>query len=72
VKSDAKTKLIEEFDVTDASVNDSQAIENLLTEQDEGQPVFADSAYTGEDQEKIYKMKRVRNKINEKDTAINL
>ena len=67
-----KTKLIEEFDVTDASVNDSQTIKNLLIEQDEGQPVFADSAYTGEDQEKVYKKKRVINKINEKDTAINL
>ena len=61
-----KTKLIEEFDVTDASVHDSQATENLLNEQDEGQPVFTDSAYTCEDQEKVYKKKRVINKINEK------
>jgi len=66
VKSDIKTKLIEEFEVTDASVHDSQAIEKLLTEKDEGQPLYADSAYTGEDQEKVYKEKKVINKVNEK------
>jgi IS5 family transposase len=66
VKSDAKTKLIEEFEVTDASVHDSQAIEKLLTEKDEGQPVYADSAYTGEEQKKVYKTKKVINKTNEK------
>jgi IS5 family transposase len=66
VKSDTKTKLIEEFVVTDASVHDSQAIEKLLTEKDEGQPLYADSAYTGKDQERVYKKKKVINKINEK------
>ena len=44
----------------------SQAMEQLLTEKDEGQPLYADSAYTGEDQEKVYKKKKVINKINEK------
>ena len=29
----------------------SQAMEQLLTEKDEGQQLYADSAYTGEDQE---------------------
>jgi IS5 family transposase len=66
IKSDTKTKLIEEFEVTDASVHDSQAIEKLLTEKDEGQPLYADSAYTGEEQEKVYKKKNVINKVNEK------
>jgi len=66
VKSDAKTKLIEEYEVTDASVHDSQTIENLLTEKDYGQPLYADSAYTGEEQEKIYKRKKVINKVIEK------
>ena len=66
VKSDTKTKLIEEFEVTAASVHDSQVIEELLTEKDEGQPLYADSAYTGEEQEKIYKKKKVVNKVNEK------
>ena len=66
IKSDTKTKLIEEFEVTDASVHDSQATEKLLTEKDEGQPLFADSAYTGEEQEKVYTKKKVINKVNEK------
>ena len=66
VKADTKTKLIEEYTVTDASVHDSQAMEQLLTEKDEGQPLYADSAYTGEDQEKVYIKKKIINKINEK------
>lgn len=66
VKADTKTKLIEEFEVTDASVHDSQTIEKLLTKKDEGQPLYADSAYTGEDQEKVYQKKKVINKVNEK------
>ncbi len=66
VKADTKTKLIEEFIVTDASVHDSQAIESLLTEDDADQPLYADSAYTGEEQEKIYIKKKVINKVIEK------
>lgn len=66
VKSDTKTKLIENFEVTDASVHDSQPVEGLLTEKDEGQPFYADSAYTGEEQEKVYKKKKVINRVNEK------
>jgi hypothetical protein len=30
-------------------------MEQLLTEKDEGQPLYADSAYTGEDQETVCK-----------------
>ena len=37
----------------------SQAMEQLLTEKDEGQPLYADSAYTGEDQEMVYRKKKV-------------
>ncbi|MFA5327023.1 MAG: IS5 family transposase [Prolixibacteraceae bacterium] len=66
IKADTKTKLIEEFTVTDASVHDSQAIEGLLTEKDKGQPLYADSAYTGENQENTYKSKEVINMVHEK------
>jgi IS5 family transposase len=66
IKSDTKTKLIEEFEVTDASVHDSQPVEGLLTEKDEGQPFYADSAYTGEELEKVYEKKKVINRVNEK------
>jgi IS5 family transposase len=41
-------------------------MEQLLTEKDEGQPLYAESAYTGEDQEMVYKKKKVINRINEK------
>lgn len=66
LKADTKTKLIEEFVVTDASVHDSQTVEQLLTDKDAGQPFYADSAYTGEEQETIYKKKKVINKVIEK------
>ena len=66
VKSDIKTKLIEKYKVTDASVHDSQPVEDLLTKNDEGQELYADSAYTGEKQEKVYKKKKVVNQIIEK------
>lgn len=66
IKADIKTKLIEEYIVTDASVHDSQPIEQLLTEKDRGQPLYADSAYTGEEQEKVYTNKKVVNKVHEK------
>jgi len=66
IKSDAKTKLIEEFEVTNASVHDSQVIEKLLTEKDEGQELYADSAYRSDDQDKVYKKKRVISKVHEK------
>ena len=66
VKADVKTKLIEEYKVTDASVHDSQAIEDLLTKRDEGQPLYADSAYTGEEQEKVYKRNKVIDRVIEK------
>ena len=37
------------------SVHDSQAMEQLLTRERRGTTALADSAYTGEDQETIYK-----------------
>ncbi len=44
--------------VTDASVHDSQPMDDLLTEKDEGQELYTDSAYTGDKQEKVYKKKK--------------
>jgi IS5 family transposase len=46
VKADKTTKLIEDYEATDASVHDSQALEDLV-EKDDG-TLHADSAYTGE------------------------
>ena len=54
------------FTITFGATSWSQATEELLTEKDEGQLFYADSAYTGEEQEKVYKRKKVINKVIEK------
>ncbi len=41
-----KSKFINTFVVTSASIHDSQATEDLLTEKDKRQELYADSAYT--------------------------
>lgn len=64
VKVDSKSKLITKYEVSDASVHDSQMLEELLDESDKGKDVYADSAYTG--QEKILKEKGVIDHIHEK------
>ena len=66
VKVDEKSKLILGYQVTDASVHDSQPLEDLLSKKDKGQPLYADSAYTGEEQEKAIKKARMINQVHEK------
>ena len=67
VKQDAKSKLIVKYRVTDASVHDSQATETLLEkEKDKGEDFYADSAYSGEPQEKIISKNEMNNKVCEK------
>ena len=63
---DIKSKFIDNYEVTDASVHDSQPLDDLLTEKDEGQDFHADSAYTGEEQEKVISKYKMKNKVNEK------
>ena len=54
IKVDAKSKFIDKYTVTDASVHDSQPLDELLEEKkDQNQDFHADSAYTGEEQEKV-------------------
>jgi len=65
-KVDTKSKFIDNYDVTDASVHDSQPLDDLLTEKDEGQDFHADSAYTGKEQEKVINKYKMKNKVNEK------
>jgi len=65
-KVDTKSKFIDNYEVTDASVHDSQPLDDLLTEDDSGQDFFADSAYTGEEQEKVIDKYEMNNKVNEK------
>ncbi len=66
VKADEGTKLIVSYIVTSASVHDSQPIDQLLDEKDEGQKLYADSAYTGKKCEKIYHKKKVVSKVVER------
>lgn len=57
VKVDSRSKLIEDYTVTSASVHDSQVLEELIAE---GNPVtYADSAYTGERCEKVFSDRKV-------------
>lgn len=64
VKADRTTKLIEDYEVTDASVHDSQTVEDLV-ETGDG-IVHADSAYTGEAIETILEGHGVKGEICEK------
>ena len=65
-KVDTKSKFINTYTVTSASVHDSRAIDDLLTDKDKGQELHADSAYTGENQEEIIAKHKMINKVHEK------
>lgn len=67
IKIDTKSKIITKYTVTDASVHDSKATENLLDiSKDKGQDLHADSAYTGAEQEKVIANNEMNNKVCEK------
>jgi len=70
-KVDSKSKFIKKFAVTDASVHDSQALDDLLEKSDKGQPLYADSAYTGEKQKKVIRKYKLKNKVHEKGYRAN-
>jgi IS5 family transposase len=65
-KVDNRSKFINTYTVTDASVHDSQALDDLLDEKDKDQDLHADSAYTGEEQDKIVAKYEMKNKVHEK------
>ena len=65
-KVDRKSKMIDTYKVTDASVHDSQPLDDLLEESDKDQDLHADSAYTGEIQEETIKNKGLKNCVIEK------
>jgi IS5 family transposase len=66
VKVDAKKKFVDEYGVTDAAVHDSKAGVDLLSKKDKGQPLYADSAYTGESFEGAVQKAGMINKVHEK------
>jgi len=66
VKVCRKSKMISSYDVTDASVHDSQAVDALLDKSDRHHELYADSAYSGEEIAKKLEKKKIRNRIHEK------
>lgn len=66
VKVDSKSKIITKYILTTANVHDSKPLEELLTEQDKGQPLYADSAYSGEPCNEIIVKKELENKTHAK------
>lgn len=65
-KVDQQSKIITGFAVTDASVHDSQVVDNLLDAHDKGEEFYADSAYSGAIQEQIIAKKEMINRVSEK------
>jgi IS5 family transposase len=65
-KVDKKSKLINNYQVTSASVHDSQALAALLEEQDSNQELYSDSAYSGEKQGKVIQEHGMGNRVHEK------
>lgn len=64
-KVDKSSKLIHSYTVTDASVHDSQALSDLLNQQqDSGQTLHADSAYQG--QSEVIEQSNMEDQIHEK------
>ncbi len=66
IKVDSKSKIITKYIVTSAEVHDSQPMDEIITEKDKGQPLWADSAYSGEPCKKIVDKKEVENQIHVK------
>ena len=66
VKVDSKTKLVRKCVITDASVHDSQTLDQLLDTSDTGKSIYADSAYSGEKQIEIIKNHKAKPRVCEK------
>ncbi len=62
---DNKSKFIDTYEVTDASAHDYQALEPLLNENEKNQELYADSAYTGVEQENTINAKGIINRVHE-------
>ena len=71
VKADAKTKFIDNYVVTDASVHDSQVLDDLLEHNDKGQTLHADSAYTSKNPQNMIRSFKMKNKVHKKDIKEN-
>ena len=63
---DVKHKLIRDYEVTPASVHDSQVFEDLLDEDNSSRDVWADSAYRSEEKLKELKQRKYREHLQRK------
>ena len=63
VNADARHKLIRDYDVTDASVHDSQKLDGLLNNSNTSQDVYADSAYRSAETEAKLDKRGFRSRI---------
>jgi IS5 family transposase len=63
VNADAKRKLIRQYEVTDASVHDSQKFDELLNQGNTSADVYADSAYRSAETETKLNSRGFRSRI---------
>src|SRR5258708_4811356 len=66
VNADAMHKLIRQYDVTDASVHDSQKFDGLLNKTNTSADVYADSAYRSAETEAKLKVRGLRSRIHQR------
>ncbi len=59
IKIDSGSKLIDEFEVTPANVHDGQVLLELTDETDQGQPLYADSAYDSDEIRKELRKRKI-------------
>ena len=66
IRGEIGSKLIISFEVTPASVHDSEVLNDLLTQEDARKPLYGDSAYRSEEQEKELVEKKIESRIHER------
>ncbi|MEP7085368.1 MAG: IS5 family transposase [Betaproteobacteria bacterium] len=66
VNADAKHKLIRDYEVSDASVHDSQRLDGLLNQGNTSSEVYADSAYRSTEMERILKARGFKSRIHQR------
>ena len=66
VNADARHKLIRQYDVTDASVHDSQKFDGLLNKTNTSADVYADSAYRSAETEAKLRVRGLRSQIHQR------
>jgi len=66
IKADSKSKLITACQVTPANIHDCEALLHLLSTEDMGKPLYADSAYKSEATETVLAALQIKSKIQHK------